>query len=78
MLLYVMKVMEAYRCRPFVLVLTFSAMEEETSPSTELLQDVFDLLAARYQENMQQFYVLHANYYLRMYLWVSIPILANP
>eukprot|EP01040_Poterioochromonas_malhamensis_P005299 gene5299-5682_t len=77
-LLYVMKLMEAFRCRPFVLIFAYSNVTEDNSPSLELMLTIFDLFAARYQENMQQFYVLHASFMARMYLWTSVPVLSNP
>jgi hypothetical protein len=94
-MLYIMKQMETFRCRPFVLVMSYSGVDEQASPDVELVHSIFDLLSARYmtplrgfcvlslylyryQENMQQFYILHASYMIRMYLWVSIPCLSNP
>ncbi len=73
-----MKLMEAFRCRPFVLIFAYSNVTEDNSPSLELMLTIFDLFAARYQENMQQFYVLHASFMARMYLWTSVPVLSNP
>jgi hypothetical protein len=47
-MLYIMKQMETFRCRPFVLVMSYSGVDEQASPDVELVHNIFDLLSARF------------------------------
>ena len=88
LLLCFMRVMEHMRCRPYVLVYcvggqTSTGQRSDDAESAEdreqhVTQLIFDLFSARYQENMQRLYILHASFFFRMYLYFALPFLANP
>jgi hypothetical protein len=47
MLLYFMKVLESYRCLPFVLVYCQSGITDDNSPDISFVQTIFDMFTAR-------------------------------
>lgn len=51
MLLYIMKMMEYFRCKPFVLLYANSGVTEDNQPDQAFVQEVFDLFAARFDLN---------------------------
>lgn len=73
--LYLIKVLEEAQlsCRPFTLIYANSAMGDEITPNADLVQALFEVLDARYRENIQKFFVLHCSFVWRMSAWMSFP-----
>lgn len=71
--LYLMKVLEEAQlsCRPFTLIYANSAMGDEVILNADLLQALFEVLDARYRENIQKFFMLHCSFVWRMSAWMS-------
>lgn len=77
-LLYIINVMEDLRCLPFVIVYANSAVTDDNTPDMGLVQEIFDLFAARYKENLLQLYILHGSFMFRMYLYLALPFVTTP
>ncbi|RYH13440.1 hypothetical protein EON65_35630, partial [archaeon] len=83
LLLCFMRVMEDMRCRPYVLLYCAGGQRSVGQAANDamvaedreqrLTQQIFDLFAARYEENMQRLYILHASFLFRMYLYFALP-----
>lgn len=68
LLLYVMSICEPYKNLPFSLIYAYSAVEEDTVPSSDHLNILFGLFANRYHLHLSAFFVVHPTASFRLYL----------
>lgn len=80
-LLYFMKILEPFRCKPFVLVYAQSGVTDDNTPDMVVVQTIFDLFTARY---VHQILPLYSSFSVKFVLnaWIYripyIPYFSNP